>query len=191
MMAEQLRPPARAFEREDEFASALAAHDQAAWRQLFEEQYDRVYRYAWLRTGNAADAEDIASSAFTEAVRGIGSYSYRGTPVASWLFRIAHNEAADLIKRRLRRQTLALQDDTAVARDDIARSDDRQAVGEALSALKPEHRDVLMLRLIEGRSVAETAAVLGKSEGSVKVTQMRALESVRRRLGVERRKRMG
>ena len=55
-------------------------------------------------------------------------------------------------------------------------------VSDAMGTLKQEHRDVLMLRLMEGRSVAETAALLGKTQGAVKVMQMRALQSLRKRL---------
>jgi RNA polymerase sigma-70 factor (ECF subfamily) len=55
-------------------------------------------------------------------------------------------------------------------------------VSDALEALKPEQREVVHLRLIEGRSVAEVAALLGRTEGAVKVTQMRALKAMRRRL---------
>jgi RNA polymerase sigma-70 factor (ECF subfamily) len=52
-----------------------------------------------------------------------------------------------------------------------------------MGMLKDEHREVLMLRFIEDRSVRDTAAVLGKSEGAVKVLQLRALRSLRKRLG--------
>ena len=55
-------------------------------------------------------------------------------------------------------------------------------VGEAMGGLKQEHRDVLVLRLVEGCSVNETAALLGKTEGAVKVMQMRALRALRARL---------
>jgi RNA polymerase sigma-70 factor (ECF subfamily) len=178
--------PARAFPEEHDLALALAAHDQLAWRQLFDEQYQRVYNYAYLRTGNAADADDVASSVFVEAVRGIGRFNYRGTPVAAWLFRIAHNETVDLLKRR--RRFAADSIDTAdehrqpAARDAFGPADEWRAVREGIGALKPEHRDVLLLRLVEGRTVMEVAKLLGKSEGAVKVTQMRALQALRARL---------
>lgn len=191
MMAEQaFHPPARTHESDDQLVAALAAHEPAAWRNLFEEQYDRVYRYAYLRTGNAADADDAASATFTEAVRGIGRYQHRGTPVAAWLFRIAHNETVDLLKRRSRRLTATLDHpDAAViaAPDDIAAADNRREVAEALGALKHAHRDVLMLRLVEGHSVADTARILGKTEGAIKVTQMRALQTVRKALKIDRK----
>lgn len=188
MVAERSGPATRAFQREDEFARALAAHDSAAWRQLFDEQYQRVYAYAYARTGTPADAEDVASDVFAEAVRGIGRFQFRGAPVAAWLLRIAHNETVDLLKRRSKQSTTSIEHAEGAAalqaRDETAGAAEWSEVSEALGNLREAHRDVITLRLIEGRSVAETAAILRKSEGAVKVTQMRALQSLRRKLGV-------
>lgn len=176
----------RPYEREEDLAEALASLEPEAWRQLFEEHHQRVYNYAYVRTGNTADAEDIAANVFVEAVKGIARFQYRGAPVAAWLFRIAHNETADHLKRRRRTATTSLENPEAVselqARDEIGWAEDWRDVGQAMGALKQEHRDVLTLRLVEGRNVAETAALLGKTEGAVKVMQMRALRALRTRL---------
>lgn len=179
-----------AYATEQSLAAGLASRDPEAWRQLFDEQYDRVHRYAYIRTGNAADADDIASATFAAAAKGIGSYEFRGAPIAAWMFRIAHHETADLLSRRARRPAANLERagvaETVPAADEIGASDERLDIATALGKLKPEHRDVLMLRLVEGRSVAEVAALLGKSEGAVKVQQMRALEAIRRVMGIKK-----
>jgi len=186
MRGEQTAPVPRPFEREQDLADALRAHDQEAWKQLFEEHYQRVYRYAYVRTGNTADADDIAANVFVEAVKGIGNFQYRGAPIASWLFRIAHNETVDALKRRARTASASLDHPEAAAavdaRDEIASSDHWRDVGHALGKLKPEHREVLTLRLVEGHSVQQVAEMLGKSEGAVKVMQMRALQALRGKL---------
>lgn len=185
-MGEAAAPEPRPYEREDDLATALASLEPGAWRQLFQEHHQRVYNYAYLRTGNTADAEDIAANVFVEAVKGIDRFQYRGAPVAAWLFRIAHNETVDHLKRRRRTATTSLENPEAVdellARDDIGQAEDWRDVREAMGTLKPEYRDVLMLRLVEGQNVAETAALLGKTEGAVKVMQMRALRALRTRL---------
>ena len=185
-MGEAAAPEPRPYEREDDLATALASLEPGAWRQLFQEHHQRVYNYAYLRTGNSADAEDIAANVFVEAVKGIDRFQYRGAPVAAWLFRIAHNETVDHLKRRRRTATTSLENPEAVdellARDDIGQAEDWRDVREAMGTLKQEYRDVLMLRLVEGQNVAETAALLGKTEGAVKVMQMRALRALRTRL---------
>jgi len=187
MMGEQAVPAPRRFEGEQELAEALRSHDAEAWRQLFEEQYQRVYHYAYLRTGNAAEADDVASSVFVEAVKGIQSFQYRGAPVAAWLFRIAHNETVDALKRRSRGATRSLDNPAAgerlQARDEQTSRDDWRDAADALGRLKQEHREVLTLRLVEGHSVQEVARMLGKSEGAVKVMQMRALKALRAKMG--------
>lgn len=177
----------RPFEGDAQLAAALASFDARAWRQLFEEQYDRVYRYAYLRTGNAADADDVAATVFGEAVLGIRKFRYQGVPLAAWLFRIAHNETVDLLKRRTRTAASSLGDMDGgpdfPAVDGTATIDARQDVSEALGALSQQQRDVLVLRMFQDRSVADVAAIMGKTEGAVKVTQMRALRALRRKLG--------
>lgn len=174
------------YEREADLAAALAARDPGAWRQLFDEHYDRVYGYAYVRTGNAADADDIAATTFAEAVKGIDGFRYRGIAVAAWLFRIAHNETADLLKRRIRTAATSLAHPEAAAalqaRDEIAPAGDWRDLSDALGALKQEHREVVVLRLVEGRSVRDVALLLGKTEGAIKVMQMRALRALRQRL---------
>jgi RNA polymerase sigma-70 factor (ECF subfamily) len=186
MMAERAVPSSRPYEREGAFAGALAAHDANAWRTLFDEQYQRVYAYAFARTGSTHDSEDIAANTFAEAVRGIGGFRFRGAPVAAWLLRIAHNETVDLLKRRTRQAVASIEREEHVeelrVRDQTVVSDEWRDVREALGAIKREHREVITLRLIEGRSVAETAAALRKTEAAVKVLQMRALQSLRRKL---------
>jgi RNA polymerase sigma-70 factor (ECF subfamily) len=183
MMSERGMAAQRPYEREDELVEGLLQFDASAWRQLFEENYQRVYGYAYLRLGNATDAEDVASSVFSEAVKGIRSFRYRGIPIAAWLFRIAHHETVNAIKRR--KQTPAPLDPESAGNghEELRRSDERHDLGIALAALKEEHRTVLLLRFIEDRSIRDTAEVLGKSEGAVKLLQLRALRSLRKRLG--------
>lgn len=179
-------PAPKAFERERELADALRALDAAAWRQLFEEQYERVYRYAYLRLGNTAEADDVAAAVFVEAVKGIRRFRFRGPPVAAWLLRIAHNETVDALKRRARRPVASLEHPEAAealqARDEIGVADEWRDLAAAMGKLRASHREVLTLRLIEGRSVEEAARLLGKKPGAVKVLQMRALKALHSKL---------
>lgn len=172
------------YEREEHFAAALASLDAEAWRLLFEENYQRVYGYAYVRLGNAADADDIAAGVFVEAVRGIPGFRYRGIPVAAWLFRIASNQIADAVRRRMAAPKFVTVDAvrTVESASHPEMAPDLYDLGAALGRVKPEHRDVIALRFVEGRSVKETAKILRKSEGAVKLLQLRALRAVRRKL---------
>ena len=184
MMSERGTTAQASTEREQELVDSLLLFDAAAWQELFEANYQRVYRYAYVRLGNAADADDVAAGVFSEAVKNIRGFQYRGIPVAAWLFRIAHHETVDVLKRR-RLAPQAAADDLGAEHHELIRAIDRLDLSEALGLLKAEHRDVLMLRFIEDRSVRDTAEILGKSEGAVKVLQLRALRSLRTRIGGE------
>jgi RNA polymerase sigma-70 factor (ECF subfamily) len=177
----------RAFDDEEQLARALTNRDPHAWRQLFEEQHARVYRYAYLRLGDASDADDVTSNVFAAAVRGIGGFRYRGAPVAAWIFRIAHHETVDALKRRRRAQSqsmgMAEGTEMPAPAGDPAQRDEWRDVVAAMDALTAEQRLVLTMRLLEGRSVAEVAAATGRSQPAVKMLQRRALDAIRRQLG--------
>ena len=175
------------YEREQDLAAALSSGDPEAWTQLFHDNYNRVFQYAYLRTGSQADADDVASSVFVEAVKEIKRFQFRGVPVAAWLFRIARNETADLLKRRSRANSASLSNEAVSralrARDVLGPADDLRDVVKAMGRLKDEYHDVITLRFVEGLAVSEVAAIMGKSQGAVKVQQARALRALRTRLG--------
>src|SRR3972149_3114388 len=88
--------------------------DRAAWDEIFQRHYQRVYVFVFCRIGDAMAAEDVTADVFVEAWRGIRRYSYRGVPLASWLYRIAHNLIADFLRRRNRAKTQRLEDNGAL-----------------------------------------------------------------------------
>src|SRR5207253_2062787 len=66
---------------------------------LFEANFDRVYRYAYVRLQNHAEAEDVTQQVFERMLESISRYEPRGAPFVSWLFRIAHNLVVDHVRR--------------------------------------------------------------------------------------------
>ena len=160
------------------------AFSQAAWAHLFDRYYPKMYDYCYLRTGDRAAAEDLASEVFLEALRGIRRYRYRGVPFSAWLYRIARNLTADFLRRRASRPTVPLAEDGANpglvspdGADAAARSYDVQA---AIRQLTDDQQQVIMLRFFHDLSHEETAAVLGRRPGAVRVLQSRALSALRR-----------
>ncbi len=123
---------------------------------------------------------------FVEAWRGVRRFEYRGVPLIGWLYRIAHNLTADFLKKRNRVQTQALEDGWS----GIPHSEDQaeqvatwQTVATAFRKLTNEQQVVLVCRFLEGLTLAETAALLGKKENAIKALEFRALRSVRKILG--------
>jgi len=174
--------------REEDLVRRAQRREPEAFGQLYEEHFDRIYRYVILRVRNQADAEDITQQVFLKALENIGSYRWRGMPFASWLFRIAHNLVVDHWKKKNRQKVEAVApeeiDEMAASPDDPATlaelKFDVKQLATACEQLSDGQREIISLRFAGGLSVAESAKVMGKSEGAVKVLQHAALVRLRR-----------
>lgn len=175
--------------REEDLIRRAQRREPEAFAQLYEENFDRIYRYVLLRVRNQADAEDITQQVFLKAIENIGSYRWRGMPFASWLFRIAHNLVVDHWKKISREKTDAMApediDEMAVgsSSDPATMAElkfDIRQLSMACEQLSDGQREIISLRFAGGLSVAESAKVMGKSEGAVKVLQHAALVKLRR-----------
>ncbi len=173
---------------EEDLVRRAQRREPDAFGRLYEEHFDRIYRYVVLRVRNQEDAEDITQQVFLKALENIGSYRWRGMPFSSWLFRIAHNLVADYWKKKSREKVTAmdLEDVDQIAADS---ADDPATLAElkldlkqlssACQQLSDGQREIISLRFAGGLSVAESAKVMGKSEGAVKVLQHAALVKLR------------
>ena len=163
---------------------AAKSGDASAFGELYERYRDAIYRYCLSRTGTAHDAEDLTSDVFVKALHSIDRYQDRGLPFVAFLYRIARNAAID--RSRTLKQPLSVDElVTQPASRQNVEADamlavDRSILLAALTKLKTEHRDVIVMRFIEGYSALEVAAALGKTEGAVRTLQHRALERLRR-----------
>ncbi len=147
--------------------------------RIYTAHYAPIFRYCAYRTADATTAEDLAAEVFLEAVRGIGRYQSRGTPFRAWLYRIAHNLTADEHRRRAREGAAALAGDAAGPPDFAAAVAQRRDIQVALAKLTTDQQQVIILRFLEGLSLNETAAVLGRPAGAIKSLQHRAVGRLR------------
>ncbi len=169
---------------EDPIWQALARAregDREAFAVLYDRYLDTVYRFIYRRVGNGnvALVEDLTSETFTRALRAIRSFKDRGCDPGFWFLAIARNLILDHVKsarNRLELPTGEFQEESHRAGD---RPEEevigRLTVAEAMAALDDGQREVVVLRLLEDRSVAETALLMGRSEGAVKALQHRAV----------------
>ena len=155
--------------------------DRAAWDEIFQRHYHRVFVFVYCRVGDTTAAEDLTADVFVEAWRGIKRFDYRGIPLISWLYKIARNLLADFLRKRSRSRTQPLDDSgVADARDHAEQVALWHSVASALHKLTLEQQFVIVSRFFEGLSIAETATLLGKNENAIKALEFRALNSVRR-----------
>ncbi|MFQ6019552.1 MAG: RNA polymerase sigma factor [Dehalococcoidia bacterium] len=162
--------------------------DASALAWLYQVYHPKIYNYAFLQLGNAQLAEDVASDVMVKVIESIGGFRFRGAPFAAWVFRIARNRIIDMHRRRRRRGEVQLDKEVAGREDpttSVEQALDRGHLQAALSRLTEEQRQVIVLRFIEGFDNASVARVLGRSQGSIKSLQHRALASLRRILTEE------
>lgn len=162
---------------------------EARLASLYEEYYDRIAHYVYVRIGNKAEAEDIAGDVFLKALQSLKSYQEKGVPMQGWLFRIAHNLTVDYLRKRGEHQTVPI-DSTVIRADNdpsaIAETKiEFERVAKAMKQLTTEQREVISLRFFSGLTSGEVGNILHKSDGAVREMQRAAIEKLRQVMGVE------
>jgi RNA polymerase sigma-70 factor, ECF subfamily len=161
--------------------------DQQAFATLYEQYRPLVYRFLRRRLDGADETvEDLTEDVFVKLYEKLDRYVERGLPFTAWLYRIAHNQLVDYV-RTLPRNSAQPLDTVADIPEYQTGSEyrsvlDRETLEPALARLTPEQRQAVELRFLQGMSVAETSAAMGRSEEAVKKLQARALANLRRSL---------
>jgi len=175
-----------------ELVAAARDGDQAAFGALVEKYQAMAYSLAYRMTGSAEDAEDLVQEAFLNAWRGLGKFQGQSS-FSTWLYRLTANACIDFLRREKRRASMSMtldgdedEDRQADVPDErwspereLERGETRDALRRGLAALSGEHREVLLLRELEGRSYADIAQALALEEGTVKSRIARARMALR------------
>jgi RNA polymerase sigma-70 factor, ECF subfamily len=165
---------------------AAQAGDASAFGEIYERYRDPVFRYCLARTGARHEAEDLVADVFVRAMEALDRYEDRGLPFVAFLFRIARNAAID--KARRSRPDMSIDDlvnhpeSGQNVEGDAVRAVEQRALVTAMSKLKSDYREVLLLRFVEGYGAADVGRMTGRSEGAVRTLQHRALARLRREL---------
>jgi RNA polymerase sigma-70 factor (TIGR02952 family) len=187
--------PQRDTEEQARIAALVAlaqGGDKEAFALLYDLYVDTVFRYVLVRVANRSLAEDLTSETFLRAMRRIDTFTWQGKDIAAWFVTIARNLIADHVKSAKFRFEVATADmrdaDERVDAPDaevLTRLRDERLV-TAIRDLGSDQAECITLRFLQGLSLADTARVLGKSEGAVKQLQLRATRALRKSLdGVE------
>lgn len=173
--------------------AGLRQRDPAVFSIFFDTYVDRIYRLAMGILGNEADAEEVTQATFVSAMESINHFEPRAR-LSAWLYRIAHNHAMMLIRRRHPTDALpeddslptpsALVDWTTLPEERLLGSEARQELWSAISRLPQGLRAAFILRDVEGLSTAECAYAQSISDAACKVRLHRARLLLRERLSV-------
>lgn len=180
-----------------------ARRDPAAFDALYRKYLAQVYAFALYELADHHAAEDATERTFLRALAALPRFREQARPEDGpeastfrvWLFRIARNVVANERRSRRRRPAASLEAalaaglevaDPADVAGGVADRDEARTALRALRALPDDRRRALVLRFVDELSTAEIAAVLGRSEGAVRVLVHRGLGSLARELGVTR-----
>ncbi|MGH3436603.1 MAG: sigma-70 family RNA polymerase sigma factor [Sciscionella sp.] len=167
--------------------AAAQAGDSDAFAQLYDNYVDVVFRFVLYRVHDRTLAEDVTSETFLRALRRISSISYRGSDVGAWFITIARNLVLDHVKSsryRLEVATAEPADPSALPPHGATPAGpEARMLADATSEellrciqkLGADQRECIILRFLQGLSVAETATAMNRNEGAIKALQHRAV----------------
>ena len=164
--------------------------DFEAFGELYGIYLDRIYRYVFYQLREKMAAEDLTEEIFLKAWRAIGSYKGKGQAFSSWLYRIAHNHVIDEFRSR-RKQMVSLEAEMEIATEVAEPQQEmggklaEQEMLRLISCLPRKQKQVIILKFVEGLDNREIGQITGKSQGAIRISQMRALTALRQRLGGE------
>lgn len=175
--------------RDRKLVRALRARDEDAFTELVRVYQHKVFNVTYRILGDRHEAEDVAQEVFISVFKHIEQF--RGdAKFSTWIYRIATNHARNRIKYLGRRQRKQHQDIEDTPEGDVLDNPlgehvprpDRQVqaqqleliIKEGLEALRPEHREIIVLRDIEALSYQEISEITGLAEGTVKSRLFRA-----------------
>jgi RNA polymerase sigma-70 factor (ECF subfamily) len=176
----------------ENFQTTIEAAKHAApwaWSSIYNELAPAVTGY--LRANGVADAEDITAEVFVRVVQDIGKFEGDEAHFRSWVFVIAHHRMVDDRRRKIRhpQTTLRLEMLEGRSRGNVEHEAldnlGTDAVEAIINRCVPDQREVLLLRVVGGLTLAETADVIGKSLGAVKALQRRGVAAISREFARE------
>lgn len=159
--------------------------DAHAFGELYEWYAPRVFRFLYAHLENRLDAEDLLAEVFLKTWRSLSSYQERGLPFAAFLFRVARNLLIDHYRQsnpgrgQVSIEELSLQDEKPSPGELVYAGSENRELRRHLAQLREDHRTVLVLRFFSELSPEETAQVMSRTPGAVRVLQHRALTALR------------
>lgn len=156
--------------------------DSRAFGTLYDLHIQGVYRFIYYKTHHKEAAEDLTSLTFMKALEKITTFSPEKASFKTWIYQIARNSVTDYYRRY--RETSDIEDiwDLHTTEDIPMDTDARMKLAEVrkhLRKLKPEQREVVLLRVWNGYSFKEIAEITGKTEAACKMSFKRTVEQMR------------
>ena len=168
-----------------------------SFETLYDYFFEKIYRHVGFRV-DPEYVEDVVSDIFLKVVQSLPKYApKKSASFAAWVFRIAHNQIVDYYRKQ---KEILIQEfggeedgqesffdtfpdeDTPTPDVQVQQMLEAKKIREALQHVRPAHREILELKYLEDFTNKEIAQITGKSEGNVRIIQLRALKELRTHL---------
>ena len=160
-----------------DIVSRARAGDKQAFAQLYLQQKDKLFRYAYFKLGNVQDAQDAVSDCVAEAYAGIPRLKNEDA-FSSWLFKILYRQCYAILaenSRRMEQERFESIREPAVSDTHLA-----PELEEALAILSDEDRDIVLLSVVAGYKTREIAEMMHLNHATVRTRLSRALAKMKR-----------
>jgi RNA polymerase sigma-70 factor (ECF subfamily) len=178
----------------DKLAILLAKEgNESAFRELYEKNYEMIYRLAYRYSKSKQDAEDIMQDTFIKAFKGIKKFDFSiSTNFSAWIYQVGYRCSMDYLRKRQRRRADQIESLTDFHNE--PRSQDsspetttiaNQTMGQvksALDILSPKQRVIFDLRHLQHKALKEISERLQCSQSTVKKQLQRAVLKLRNQL---------
>jgi RNA polymerase sigma-70 factor, ECF subfamily len=174
------------MDNEADIVLRAQAGDSEAVGLLYDHYLDPIYRFIYYKVFSREVAEDLTSDTFLKALRQLSSYHGGRGRFNSWLYSIARNTVIDYYRTKKEHESiddifdLGHDERTPEQIDTLA---SLARIEEYLETLPARQREIITLRVWEGKSFAEIATILGGSEASMKMAFSRSIRELRRVCG--------
>lgn len=170
---------------DNQLLSQARDFDKNALAQIYDRYSTALYHYAYRQTGNQQTAEDCVAETFSRFLNALHSKKGPKKHLKAYLYRIAHNWITDLYRKKPSEFSNLDDIEETVARyqasveSEVISMDTAETLRDHLSKLNPDQRQVIALKHLEGMPNTEVAEIMGRSVGSVKALNSRALNNLR------------
>ncbi len=158
-------------------AEVVEFQTKQSFEQVYEECYDKIYKYTYTLLMNKEDTEDVVADTFITAYEKYDTYDSTKSSVSTWLSRIAHNKAVNLVRSASYRNRDELPEELPgeASADFTKNVEDNEMLLNLYSNLTEDEREFLNLRYTMGLKDAEVAEILDISPKAVNKRYQRLL----------------
>ncbi|MFA6383136.1 MAG: RNA polymerase sigma factor [Parcubacteria group bacterium] len=163
---------------DNELIDLVRETEPERYAEIIERYQGKLFAYLYRLVGNREEAEDLLQDVFIKAYKNLHSYD-SSRKFSSWIYRIAHNEAVNYIKRKSLKRFISWEDISSTkdklessstedgADDAWIRKEAIDDVDQAINGLPIKYKQVLLLRYFSDKSYEEVGEILGKPVNTV------------------------